>query len=677
MAAVETGQILRINPTNNAVTTLVSGLYAPQAAVSDSAGNLYFNEYGSTSGDGTPTVTGKLWKLPVGSSVMTKLWEGERLRGLAFVPGGEERLVQLTEANREDQGSSSTTAILSTSGALLDTISGVDYPQFTGVTASGAVVTTCPRDQSLVSIISGVATGSDAPVALRNGIDCVATVKGWAYRTNGADRIPVTLNGMSGGPLTFYITPDSGGNFAGWVRTVKSEWPDVSTNELLTHGYPGYFAVPKPSIQSSGNLKRLQVLAHRSRNISRWPMTNVGTANEAPQPGFSEAPDAYLAYFEISQLSVNPPVSVWDAGGGTDYGWANAANWSTDVLPGAGDDVLLKGTVQVTSAAGPVINIVGGNATNNVSLNMISPGSLTANSLTIGSADNPESYPNYFYGNGGTIATAGDLVIGARGAKIEGTYTWGDINVGAALKIGSGYASANSSLVLRGASGAINSGSLVIGGGVQLVFDFIGGTAMRTLIATNGTTLETGSSLKVVGNANTVAGTNRRLIDGGANQLTGTFTVVDFEGFPSNVAPRIEYNANDGDVWLVVDAIPSPASPYSIWAGSTSPPNATSLLKYAIGGAPGPNAAGESAQHTVDGAKLYLSAVVRTNDQNLMVVGQSALSLPGVWSDLAVNPLGVPSGDTSNGPDGCQRRVYSVDRGTNSKLFLRLRATLP
>jgi hypothetical protein len=245
--------------------------------------------------------------------------------------------------------------------------------------------------------------------------------------------------------------------------------------------------------------------------------------------------------------------------------------------------------------------------------------------------------------------------------------------VGGALKIGSGYTNTNSTLLLRGASGAINAGSLAVGGGVQLVFDYIGGTTMRTLNVTNGVTLEAGSSLKIVGNSNLVAGNNPRLINGGAGQLTGTFTTVTFEGFPANVVPRIEYNTTDGDVWLVVDAASVPATPFVTWFGSTNPPDSAAVGSYAIGGASGPSASGERPTSSVDGAKLYLTAIVRTNDPNLSVVGQTGNNLSS-WNTNGVS--NTVSANQTNVASGCQRRVFSVDRGTNARQFLRLKATL-
>ena len=929
LAEGQAGAIVRIDPATRTWAPIVTGLFCPQSAVSDASGSLYFDEYGLTTADGTPTLTGRLWKIAAGTTTRTKMLEGSRLRGLALVPGSPDQLVQMSEASDGDEGNSSTTTILTTSGTLLRKIEGVDYPQMTGGTSSGVVVTTCPRDEALLSILPNNSSGSDVAIALRTGVDSFASVRGLTYRSSGDGRTPVTITGMKDGSLTFYVSPDSTGKFAGWIRMTKAQWPNVSTSEVYSY-MPGWYNTPQPEVQSStGTLNRLQIFPHRSRNISRWPMTGVGTGGETAQPGFSEIPDAYLAYIEISGLaaavatiswdaggtdalwstaanwsgnvlpgasddvllnagvyvtsavgpvgnvvvgnasatgalnmifpgslsatsltigaannagggtgypnyfygnggnitttgdfvigangakiygsytwgditvggalkigagysdpgdstlllrgasstitsgsltigggvklimdydvgtsirtltstgavtlqtgssikivgnssiaaganprlidgapgqlsgtfsnvtfegfsssvvpslaynstdgdvwlviSARPPLS-WDAGGGADQKWSTVANWSGDVLPGSGDDVLLNGGVQVTTAVGPVGNVVVGNASATGALNMIFPGSLSATSLTIGAANNAgggTGYPNYFYGNGGNITTTGDFVIGANGAKIYGSYTWGDITVGGALKIGAGYSDpGDSTLLLRGASSTITSGSLTIGGGVKLIMDYDVGTSIRTLTSTGAVTLQTGSSIKIVGNSSIAAGANPRLIDGAPGQLSGTFSSVTFEGFSSSVVPSLAYNNIDGDVWLVLT---SAGTTFASWSGSATPADSTTLMTYGVGGATSLTGASEKMVTTVDASNLSITAIVRVDDTRLSVVGQSTTSLSGSWSNLVTNPTGTVSSDQSGVPTGCQRRIFSVIKGINSKIFLRLVVTL-
>jgi len=96
------------------------------------------------------------------------------------------------------------------------------------------------------------------------------------------------------------------------------------------------------------------------------------------------------------------------------------------------------------------------------------------------------------------------------------------------------------------------------------------------------------------------------------------------------------------------------------------------LLKYAVGGASSPTGSSENTVTVLDGSKLTLTAVVRTNDPSLNVVGEAGVNLSN-WNTNGVSV--VPSSQT-NVPEGCQRRIYSVDRANSpSRQFLRLRVT--
>jgi len=74
----------------------------------------------------------------------------------------------------------------------------------------------------------------------------------------------------------------------------------------------------------------------------------------------------------------------------------------------------------------------------------------------------------------------------------------------------------------------------------------------------------------------------------------------------------------------------------------------------------------------VDATKLSLTAIVRTNDGKLTVVGEAGSGLTN-WSTNGVSS--VSAGSQSGVATGCERRVFSVDR-TNSptRQFLRLKA---
>jgi hypothetical protein len=110
---------------------------------------------------------------------------------------------------------------------------------------------------------------------------------------------------------------------------------------------------------------------------------------------------------------------------------------------------------------------------------------------------------------------------------------------------------------------------------------------------------------------------------------------------------------------------------YGRWLGTVLPTSEL-LLKYAIGGASSPTGSSENTVTVLDGNKLSLTAVVRTNDTNLTTVGEAGADLS-VWRTNGVSY--IPSANQVV-PEGCERRIYSVDRTNSpSRQFLRLKVT--
>lgn len=57
-------------------------------------------------------------------------------------------------------------------------------------------------------------------------------------------------------------------------------------------------------------------------------------------------------FISLSFSTVHAADRLWDAGGGIDTDFGNAANWSDDTLPVAGDNALANGTITITSDVG-------------------------------------------------------------------------------------------------------------------------------------------------------------------------------------------------------------------------------------------------------------------------------------------------------------------------------------
>jgi hypothetical protein len=125
-------------------------------------------------------------------------------------------------------------------------------------------------------------------------------------------------------------------------------------------------------------------------------------------------------------------------------------------------------------------------------------------------------------------------------------------------------------------------------------------------------------------------------------------------------------------ITLEDDDLPT-GSTFAGWSSGAAT-NSELVGRYAIGGATNSSAASERPVEGVDSNVLSLTAIVRTNDTNLSVVGEAGGSLTN-WSS---NGVSVTASTNTNGvPDGCQRQVFSVERTNSpSRQFLRLKATL-
>ena len=75
----------------------------------------------------------------------------------------------------------------------------------------------------------------------------------------------------------------------------------------------------------------------------------------------------------------------------------------------------------------------------------------------------------------------------------------------------------------------------------------------------------------------------------------------------------------------------------------------------------------------LDSEKLSLTAIIRTNDLSLRVLGEAGVDL----SSWSTNGVSVSASTNTNGVgEGYERRIYSVDRTNSpSRQFLRLRVT--
>ena len=146
-------------------------------------------------------------------------------------------------------------------------------------------------------------------------------------------------------------------------------------------------------------------------------------------------------------------------------------------------------------------------------------------------------------------------------------------------------------------------------------------------------------------------------------------------GSPAGSVTLASSGASSQNV-LVAGTVSQAGETFTNWAQG-APLNSANLMLYAIGGATSPTATnGIAMSNAVTSSNLSITAVVRTNDPNLGVFGQSIVNLgAGIWTNNDVSRItnGV---DQSGVPSGNQRQIFSTPLGIDGKKFLRLQTTL-
>jgi hypothetical protein len=182
-----------------------------------------------------------------------------------------------------------------------------------------------------------------------------------------------------------------------------------------------------------------------------------------------------------------------------------------------------------------------------------------------------------------------------------------------------------------------------------------------------------------IGNASIVVAWGDSYTDAGAtatDNVDSSVTVTS-SGSVNTAVPgtyTITYNATDAannSATPVTRTVTVSAPSSEVGADGLS-----GLLRYAFG-ANGPSDTVTKPTSTLSAGKLAITAIVRTNNPNLTVLGQAVTNLPNYASGTSIVTADVARDtDQANVTTGCERRVYSVGQGEDAKKFLRLKATL-
>jgi hypothetical protein len=114
----------------------------------------------------------------------------------------------------------------------------------------------------------------------------------------------------------------------------------------------------------------------------------------------------------------------------------------------------------------------------------------------------------------------------------------------------------------------------------------------------------------------------------------------------------------------------------SVPSGISGADGISGLMRYALG-ASAPGSSVTKPISAVTGGNLVITAIVRTDDPNLTVVGEAVTNLGNYASGTSVVEVqGVDAVDQAGVPVGCKLRSFSIAQGSDAKKFLRLKASL-
>ena len=225
----------------------------------------------------------------------------------------------------------------------------VGIPNFIGV-----AVTSNAHDNT----IGGTTSGAGNVIAFNNGpgVNVVLgtgnAIRGNSIHSNGDPRVGLGINlGRDGMTPNDTGDPDSGANNL-------QNFPVITNVMLATGDVTGtinstpstaltldFYSNPEDRNQGRVFLGSLPVTTDASGNRSY-----IFRSQTAIAPGSYVSATATDAGGNTSEFSAQfpGPVIVWDAGGGADTSWFNAANWAPNGVPTASDSILLNTNAMIT-----------------------------------------------------------------------------------------------------------------------------------------------------------------------------------------------------------------------------------------------------------------------------------------------------------------------------------------
>jgi len=214
-----------------------------------------------------------------------------------------------------------------------------------------------------------------------------------------------------------------------------------------------------------------------------------------------------------------------------------------------------------------------------------------------------------------------------------------------------------------------NNGNLILTGPLS----YAGATTVMdgnlVVVKTNLTATVSSNTVGIYFSNNVSAGTYAVL----PGALNGTYSEAMYNNLSQGQSAN--FNASTGSVTVTGNPTSSGPSFADSYPGQSLTDLASNglsyLMNYALGGS---SANGSSVPvSSTDSNTLSITAIVRINDLKCQIVGEATTSLTAWPTNIPIS--GVPAADQSGAVAGVtQKQVFSVNRGTDLKKFLRLKA---
>lgn len=299
----EDGAIKKWEKSTGTVSPVTSNLFGAQGIAVLPDGTIYVLCYSRHSDSpliGVSYNGGKLYQINNGKAVAVAGGDTQyvwRARGLTVDEHGY--LYVSGESNAWDNGNSSLLARFNPGERTLgNVLTGLDFSTYNAYGKDGRFYMPLARDEYMV------AYSEKAAAEFTEQDWTAADIKGFRVTAYGGTYLPADAAGAN---LTIDIASlkltgtaavsDGSDKVSGWVKVPAESLPEVS-KDMIPHPeqspMPGMYELPEVSITAETGEAAAAVIPLREHKRARWPLVDLYHAAK----DFSEAPEAYLVYFE-------------------------------------------------------------------------------------------------------------------------------------------------------------------------------------------------------------------------------------------------------------------------------------------------------------------------------------------------------------------------------------------